>query len=711
MKHSNFSKPDLFKGEFLNRIPANQNYCGRCYAKELSFIVLKGTFLFLFFLLSLPVISQEMVSDSVALKEVVVTGSKRYRSAGNVTQKIDVLKTRDLENAVSGNNNIAEVLRGKPGVSVSALSRNDANWGTYAGIGPKYSTYMLNGLPVDAFIDPMALDLMAVERIEIQRGPASVLYPGYLSQDFAGNQSPLAGTVNLILKENFEDEKAVFKSSYGSYNTFNTQTYYQNGNDNLNYFGGVNYEKSDYTNYGTSDSWLNMQKDPEYEKFKIFGGANFLFGENDDHQLSVFINKTWHNGDAGRVYRGFAHEYTTVNIAQSSKLSENFTFNASAGMRLYDRSWQESNFNMVDSLVSENGANQRILPFDVNFTLGHGEAHLLTFGADYQNASYNTTSNPVNGYEQYGNKFRATQAGVYLQEELNFGDLTLRGGLRYNSLNTQIDLFAGSNPGEPEIAYHRFLWSAGLKYHLSTAVSLFANGGNSFMAPGLKSMGGTLDPEDRNEPGKHGQLPNPDLDPELGRAFDLGGNVSIGNNLFLDLRAFYISVDDAIIDIRVSENPSQSQSINAGGTRSSGFELEFRQELSPGFSWFANATSMETRISNDRDDDQDGASVPFAPELVGNAGILLTTDFGLTLRPVLNYTGAYYDSSSKSGRNEFEPGVVINFFGSQRLAEEKAYAIDLFTEVYNLTDNRFEMPWQFKNTGIAISGGFKVTFN
>lgn len=711
MQHSNRLTPDLSKKEFLSGIPSSLGFIGNCVRKKMSNSVLKGASFLFFLILAFPVFAQEMVSDSVALEEVVVTGSKRYRSAGNVTQKIDVLKTRDLEKAVSGNNNIAEVLRDKPGVSVSALSRNDANWGTYAGIGPKYSTYMLNGLPVDAFIDPMALDLMAVERIEIQRGPASVLYPGYLSQDFAGNQSPLAGTVNLILKENIKSEKAVFKSSYGSYNTVNTQTYYQKGNDNLNYFGGVNYEKSDYTDYGTSGSWLNMQKDPEYEKLKVFGGANFFFGENDDHQLSVFINKTRHSGDAGRVYRGFTHEYTTVNVAQTSKLTENIVFNASAGMRLYDRSWQESNFNVVDSLVSENGANQRILPFDVNFTWGHGDGHLLTIGADYQNASYNTTLNPVDGYEQYDNKSRATQAGIYLQEELNLGDLTLRGGLRYNSLNTQIDLFAGGDPGDPEIAYHRLLWSAGLKYHLSPSVSLFANGGNSFMAPGLKSMGGTLDPEDRDEPGKHGQLPNPGLDPESGQAFDLGGNVSLGNNLFLDFRAFYISVDDAIIDIRVSENPSQSQSTNAGGTRSSGFELEFRQQLSPGFSWFANATGMETRISNDRDDDQDGASVPFAPELVGNAGILVTTDFGLSLRPVLNYTGAYYDSSSKSGRNEFEPGVVINFFGSQRLVEDEAFVVDLFTEVYNLTNNRYEMPWQFKNTGIAFSGGFKVTFN
>ena len=134
------------------------------------------------FLFSQNLFSQELKTDSTrtnAIDEVVITGSKTYRQAGNVTQKIDVIKAVEIDASVLGNLNISEITTRKPGASVSALSRNDANWGTYAGIGPKYSTYMLDGLPVDAFVDPIALDLKAVSRVEIQRGPASVLYPNY----------------------------------------------------------------------------------------------------------------------------------------------------------------------------------------------------------------------------------------------------------------------------------------------------------------------------------------------------------------------------------------------------------------------------------------------------------------------------------------------------------------------------------------------------
>jgi outer membrane receptor protein involved in Fe transport len=137
----------------------------------------------------------QITKDTTYLNEVVVTASKTLQNKGNVTQKIDVISFRELKGIISGNRNVAEAIQYLPGNAVSVLSRNDANWGTYGGVGPKYSTYMLQGLPIDAFVDPMGIELNAVDRIEVQRGPASVLYSNYLSQDFAGNQCPLSGTL------------------------------------------------------------------------------------------------------------------------------------------------------------------------------------------------------------------------------------------------------------------------------------------------------------------------------------------------------------------------------------------------------------------------------------------------------------------------------------------------------------------------------------
>jgi len=221
-----------------------------------------AVFMLLFSALCHNALGQEYSTDTIWIEDVIVTASKFLRTEGNITQKIDVISSRDVSSAILGNNNISEALVQTPGASVSALSRNDANWGTYAGIGPKYSTFMLTGLPLDAFVDPMSLDLSAIDHIEVQRGPASVMYPNYLSQDFAGNQSPLAGTVNLLYKEWIDLQETRFSVSYGTYNTLNSRVYQQGYTENLHYFGGITYEISDYTNYGTTDSWLNMKDNP-----------------------------------------------------------------------------------------------------------------------------------------------------------------------------------------------------------------------------------------------------------------------------------------------------------------------------------------------------------------------------------------------------------------------------------------------------------------
>jgi outer membrane receptor protein involved in Fe transport len=653
---------------------------------------------------------QEQIIDTIQMEEMVITGSRQYQTAGNVTQKIDIIPAKQFEPIVLGNNNLSELIAQQPGASVSALSRNDANWGTYSGIGPKYSTYMLNGLPIDAFMDPMSLDLMAFKRIEIQRGPASVLYSNYLSQDFAGNQSPLAGTVNLIIKDRIEKQETRFSASYGSYNTLNTQLYQQDHHENFNYFAGINFENSDYTNYGNANSWLNMQKDPEYRKAKFFGGANFFYGPDRRHSLQIFINKTIHSGDAGRIYRGFHHDYTTLNITQNSQITANLTFNVSTGLRMYNRTWQESEFNEIDSLRSNNGVDQTILPVDVNLAWKHGGNHVLTVGVDYQFANYSTYTDPLVGYALYGNKSKAYQTGLYAQEELRLRSLIIRGGLRLNYLQHTIGLIGGSQPGEPEIDYTRLLWNTGIKYHITSGITIFANAGNSYIAPGLKSMGGTIALSDLGVQGRNGQLPNPDLRPESGLGADIGSNADLLQNMQISVRGFYILVDDAIVENRISEDPSQSQSINAGQTSSSGFEVEINQHIKTIFNWYANYTFMKTQVKNDLVE-LSGSTVPFAPEHIANAGFTLSTRFGLQISPALNYNSGYYDSSNPADRKEFVPGLLLNTFISQKVVKQKHVKMEIFIKAYNLTDNCYEMPWQFKNTGLSVMGGFNLSFN
>ena len=212
-------------------------------------------------------------------EEITVTASKTPQPRKDVTQTVRVIDTEEIAQLPFGpNRNLSELLSYQPGIFVSALSRNDANWGSNGGMGPKYSSYLLEGLPIDAFVDGMSLDPSAFQRVEVQRGPAAVMYSSYLGMDFAGNQTPLAGITNYVLRDRVDTPLTRIQAGFGSWATANAQAYHQGRTGDLHYFMGGSWERSDYTNYGAPGSWLNILDDPQYTKVKLYGKGTLFFG-------------------------------------------------------------------------------------------------------------------------------------------------------------------------------------------------------------------------------------------------------------------------------------------------------------------------------------------------------------------------------------------------------------------------------------------------
>lgn len=442
--------------------------------------------------------------DEVQVPEIIVTPARRPSALTNITQVVGVVHEDEMATIIAPKANLAELLTGQPGTRVTALSRNDANWGSFGGLGPKYSTLMLDGLPIDAFIDPQALDPWALERIEVQRGPASVLYPNYIAHDFAGHQSPLAGTVNLITRTTFPSARTRLDAAWGSYNTWRLRGAHENRVGGLSFFGGAYWEDSDYTNYGTQDSWLNMLDDPAYSKLRLWASARLDLDADARHALSAFGNWMHHDGDAGRPNRGFDHDYVLLQGGYSGELADQVSLALRIGWRVYDRTWQEDNFfNGGDlSLASNNGVEQNIVPMDITLAIDHGEGSRFTIGADAQWADYRTWTDASR--RETGNDGQSSQYGLYAQEDWLLGPWVLRGGVRLVGTAHEIERLGGAVPGDTDASWTRLLWSAGARYNGWQGVAPFVNIGSSFLAPALKSVGGTLRPEDRGVPGRGG---------------------------------------------------------------------------------------------------------------------------------------------------------------------------------------------------------------
>ncbi len=642
------------------------------------------------------------------MQEYVVTESKLPQNQESVTQRIAVLDREQIDRTPVGMGNISELFRYQPGTFVSVLSRNDANWGSYGGLGPKYNAYLLDGLPIDSFVDTQSLDPWILDRAEVQRGPASVMYSNYLSMDFAGNQTPLAGITNLVTHDRVDEPMTRFALLGGSWDTLKAKAFHKGKSGDSHYFLGGDFERSTYTNYGTTNSWLNMVDNPGYQKIKLYGKvAHFL--DESDHKISLFGHYTQHTGDTGRPHRDFHHRYATVNAVYSHPFSAALQGQLKVGYRNYDREWSDDNFPDSLDFRQRSGVEQNIVPMDLTFTFKHWENSLLTAGVDGQVATYETMSE-VSGIESTINDALAYNVGPYVQEKLVLDRVVLRAGVRLNTTKNEYDLISGAEPGISDETWTRPLWSAGVRIAALDWLSVFANGGSSFIVPSAKSVGGTLKPEDAGVPGRNGQLPNPDLDPESGVGTDVGLEVVTYGGIRGGIRAFMNQVDDAIVENRVSEDPSQSQSVNAGETLTYGVEVELGQFVNRYFQWFANYTYTNTDVQNDIDPDQDGSDVPFVPDHMGNVGCTAQFPFGLSISPYLHVVGNYYDSTSLSGRKEFGPYEVLSANIQQVVYETPDTSIRLNVDLYNLTDNRYELPWQFVDTGFSVLGGVEGRF-
>lgn len=226
---------------------------------------------------------------------------------------------------------------------------------------------LINGIPLwnsvtgEANLDRISIN--DIERIEVLKGPASVLY----------GTNALTGAVNIVLKQAHETN-ATFITGWGSNNS---------------YVKGIN---AHYTK----------------EKFK----------------LSIFANSSDNIGgekkftDERKVTKKFNDHLKTENITLISKYkSHQFTFNA------YQN--QESYLGITPSFNAGAGIDQKLQGYFGNYTFNHNFNEKLNIKAgstfDYENRvaprdSINAVKTNIEGYKSYSNLV----ANYQLNDNWNF---------------------------------------------------------------------------------------------------------------------------------------------------------------------------------------------------------------------------------------------------------------------------------------------------
>lgn len=242
--------------------------------------------LILISILANSIFGQKNLSDTIPINEAVITGTKVEVSRKNIP--LSVTSITEEEIVQSNETNVLPLISQQvPGVFVT--ERGVTGFGVSTGAAGKISVRGIGGSPntqVLMLIDghpqymgifghplPDAYVTTDVEKIEVIRGPASILY----------GSNAMGGVVNIITKKQKEDGlKGALHAMYGSYNTQKYSGSLGYKKNKLSTFVSVNREHTDghrdTSNFDITNSYLKLgyQVNEHINAMVDFSVADFI---------------------------------------------------------------------------------------------------------------------------------------------------------------------------------------------------------------------------------------------------------------------------------------------------------------------------------------------------------------------------------------------------------------------------------------------------
>jgi outer membrane receptor protein involved in Fe transport len=428
-----------------------------------AFAILTGGFLF----------SQSITTDTIAIEEVVVTGTKMEVARKNVPLTVSLVPREILEQTTESA--LLPVLSEEiPGLFVT--ERGITGFGVATGAAGQLNMRGLGGNPTTQVLilldgHPQFMGLMGhhlpdayvtsdAERVEVIRGPASFLY----------GSNAFGGVINIITRKQKQDGiEANARLQYGS---FNTQKYMGSigyKKKKLNAFASFNHDRTD-GHRDTSD-------------FKITNGylkADYRFSD----RLNLFADFSlagYETADPGMA-GGPAGDRIDILRGKTSLSFENKTEHLEGAVKLY--------YNFGDHDISDGWHSvDRMMGVMVYEGMKLLPGNRLTLGLDYMN--YGGKGSPIttvlrddNGQVIMPPTFQLSpvndtwidmnNTGIYatVQQQL-IKQLTLNGGLRYEMNATY---------GNEWIPHLGVSWNPGTNTNLKASVS------KGYRAPSIREL-------------------------------------------------------------------------------------------------------------------------------------------------------------------------------------------------------------------------------
>ncbi|MHC5821295.1 MAG: TonB-dependent siderophore receptor [Nostoc sp.] len=545
------------------------------------------------------------------------TGTRTDTPNRDIPQTVQVVPRQVIED--QADNRIGDVLRNL-GIGQNEEPSRIGESVIIRGFDVEASNTLRDGLRdnLTSFIGtPFQNDLANIERIEVLKGPASVLY---------GNGSP-GGVYNLITKQPLTTPYYSIQGNVGSYSLYKSSIDFSGpltSDKKLLYRFNADYENSgSYINsaYAERAFFAPVITWQPSQDTKLTLSAEYL----SSRQLELFplglpavgtilpnpngkISPNTYLGDPtqdrvevteGRVGYNFEHTFTdkwslynslsyafldrpyTTNVTPTSLQADNSTVNR------FEQVWGPTT---ISNLSQDTHVLGKFNTFGLEHQLLVGvdwyqrivspySWNLLTFPAiDIYNPVYGET--PGNIFNSRQDKERLDQLGVYVQDQLAIAhNLKLVLGGRGDFVDQKTIATTLNNPTSvTEQSNSAFSPRLGIVYQPIPPVSLYASYSRSFDQ--------VLGTDVNNNP----------IEPTRGTQYEVGIKTDLLNNKLSATLALYQLTQSNITTVDPND---PTFSIQVGEQRSRGVELFFTGELAPGWNIIAAYNYTNARVTRD----------------------------------------------------------------------------------------------------------------
>jgi vitamin B12 transporter len=593
----------------------------------------------------------------------VVSASKIPRPASTLTQAVTVLVGEDLR--ARGVTRVSDALREVPGAMLVQSGSYGAVTSLFLRGGEsRYTKVLIDGVPVNSsggFFDFSHLTTDNIDRIEIVRGPASVLY----------GADAVSGIVQIFTRKGSEESRASLGARAGTYRSLDIDADAAGAFPLGQFSAGAARHSSDgilpfnnqYRN-GTLSSALSVGQGTQndVEVSARYTAAEFHYptdfsGQPVDsnsyrtqHRLTVGL-------DAGRALADYAQARLLAGTNEVSDLTEDIAtpFGGSAP--------QHSAFRSRGYRRNAEGRLSFFLPSNATVTVG------ANYEKEHERSS--NASGPVGGATTQTDSFDASRHNLAYYSEL---------------LGNPDDAFSYTLSGrvDDNSDYQRFAtYRIGANARILPVVRMRASLSSAFNAPAFNQLRPTLY-----------TVGSPDLRPERIRSAEVGLTMSSwAERVRLSAMYFQQRFSDLIQYVNGAPPSYRGSYANLTGASSNGYETELA--LSPWNNWRGSAsyTIVNPRVTE----------VPPGYQGSDNVGDALIR------RP--SHSGSVvlaYSRPASAG-----VGVALNFVGKRADTDFSQYPYTRVTlPAYTKLDISAELPIAARSrTGLILTARVENTLN